>query len=405
MDGDYSVSTTETNGFSQNQPSADTQTSPQSYENTPANTNTSTSTENRSESQQMHESGNSAEIASGRSGDGKGSYVLVEGSNGKRTLLYRPSEVEPQNTGGENKQLQTETYQQPTITGEARQIGEQLNQTPQTYTLNELSNAIASGDVDERRVPEQYQQQYANWKINQAIQNYNAVQQAQVEQRQQLERQLSPEEQRSQMREFYNNLDIEASKRAAADVGFTEEDVENIDLMDESDESLINYKLAKEWRKNELIQNIQRRYATEAANRERQAKIYQGISDFAAEQKSKEPNFDAIDRFMTQRIEELPYRQAKQIQPVFEAFKNGTITEEQTIMLRNYYEDTRKAYYAKTSGLSTTPRKAPRPPQVEHAGDGRVIENLYRPDYSALAQSDIRGRRAWLAEYIRNRNK
>lgn len=404
MDGDYSTSTTETNGFSQNQPSVDTQTSPQSYENTTTNTNTSTTTENRSESQQTHESGNGAEIAAGRSSDGKGSYVLVEGSNGKRTLLYRPSEFEPQKADSDNKP-QEENFRQPTITSEAQQIGEQFKQTPQTYTLNELSNAIATGDVDERRVPEQYQQQYANWKINQAIQNYNAAQQAQVEQRQQLERQLSPEEQRSQMREFYNNLEVEASKRAAADVGFTEEDVDNIDLMDENDESLINYKLAKEWRKNELIQNIQQRYANEAANRERQAKIYQGISNFAAEQKSKEPNFDAIDKFMTQRIEELPYKQAKQIQPVFEAFRNGTITEEQTIMLRNYYEDTRRAYYAKTSGLSTTPRRAPRPPQVENAGDGRTIENLYRPNYSALAQSDIRGRRAWLAEYIRNRNK
>lgn len=62
-------------------------------------------------------------------------------------------------------------------------------------------------------------------------------------------------------------------------------------------------------------------------------------------------------------------------------------------------------FYMQKNGLDTTPRAVNRPPTVERAGDGRDANSVYVPDYGALAKSDVRGRRAWLAEFIRNRNQ
>lgn len=407
---DFSASTPQTNTISTSQPNVDSVESSQSVSNASTNTNTSVNTENRSEGLQTRESGNQQIIAAAKNSEGTQGYVLVKGEDGKTHLKPSPLTEQPKNevTAQEPNMFGADTNQ-PKLTDAPQQIGQQFNQQLPAYTLDEFSNAIATGYVDEKRVPQEYQRQYADWKIGQAVQAHNAQQRAIAQQeaarRAEIEAQMNPETRQEQMREFLTGLDKEADARAQQDAGLSEEDIENLDLMDDDDPKLINYKLAKEWHRQDLMAKMQNRYADEQAQRQRQEAVYAGINQFTEEQRAKEPNFDAIDRMLLTRVNDLTYKQAQVIVPVLQALQNGTINEAQTEVLRNYYEDTRKMFYMQKNGLGATPRAVNRPPTVERAGDGRDVNSVYVPDYGALAKSDVRGRRAWLAEFIRNRNQ
>lgn len=407
---DFSASTPQTNTISTSQPNVDSVESSQSVSNASTNTNTSVNTENRSEGLQTRENGNQQIIAAAKNSEGTQGYVLVKGEDGKTHLKPSPLTEPPKNEGTPKEPNTFDAdANQPKLTDVPQQIGQQFNQQLPAYTLDEFSNAIATGHVDEKRVPQEYQRQYADWKINQAVQAHNAQQKAIAQQeaarRAEIEAQMNPETRREQMREFLTGLDKEADVRARQDAGLSEEDIENLDLMDDDDPKLINYKLAKEWHRQDLMAKMQNRYADEQAQRQRQEAVYAGINQFTEEQRAKEPNFDAIDRMLLTRVNDLTYKQAQVVVPVLQALQNGTINEAQTEILRNYYEDTRKLFYMQKNGLDTTPRAVNRPPTVERAGDGRDVNSVYVPDYSALAKSDVRGRRAWLAEFIRNRNQ
>lgn len=407
---DFSASTPQTNTISTSQPNVDSVESSQSASNAPVNTNTSVNTENRSEGLQTRESGNQQIIAAAKNSEGTQGYVLVKGEDGKTHLKPSPLTEPPKNEGTpQEPNMFGSDANQPKLTDAPQQIGQQFNQQLPAYTLDEFSNAIATGYVDEKRVPQEYQRQYADWKIGQAVQAHNAQQRAIAQQeaarRAEIEAQMNPETRQEQMREFLTALDKEADARAQQDAGLSEEDVENLDLMDDDDPKLINYKLAKEWHRQDLMAKMQNRYADEQAQRQRQEAVYAGINQFTEEQRAKEPNFDAIDRMLLTRVNDLTYKQAQVVVPVLQALQNGTINEAQTEILRNYYEDTRKLFYMQKNGLGTTPRAVNRPPTVERAGDGRDVNSVYVPDYGALAKSDVRGRRAWLAEFIRNRNQ
>lgn len=407
---DFSAFTPQTNTISTSQPNVDSVESSQSVSNASTNTNTSANPENRSEGLQTRESGNQQIIAAAKNSEGTQGYVLVKSEDGKTHLKPSPLPEQPKSEGAaqESNVVGTDANQ-PKLTDVPQQIGQQFNQQLPAYTLDEFSNAIATGYVDEKRVPQEYQRQYADWKIGQAVQAHNAQQRAIAQQeaarRAEIEAQMNPETRQEQMREFLTGLDKEADARAQQDAGLSEEDVENLDLMDDDDPKLINYKLAKEWHRQDLMAKMQSRYADEQAQRQRQEAVYAGINQFTEEQRAKEPNFDAIDRMLLTRVNDLTYKQAQVVVPVLQALQNGTINEAQTEILRNYYEDTRKLFYMQKNGLGTTPRAVNRPPTVERAGDGRDVNSVYVPDYSALAKSDVRGRRAWLAEFIRNRNQ
>lgn len=400
----------QTNTVSTNQASVDNVASPQTTSFETTGTNTSAGAENRSEGLQTSDSGNQPILATGKNQEGTLGYTLTKGADGKMHLSAKfTEELEADKNESQMFQDDTPDASLPRVTDTAQQVGDRLRQQLPSYSLDEFSSAIATGYVDESRVPQEFQQQYANWKIGQAIAAHNAqqqaAQQAEARQRAEIAAQMNPEVQREQLQIFLTGLDKEAQLRAQSDSGMTAEDIENIDLMDDDDPKLINYKLAKEWHRQDLMSRMQNRYAGEQAQRQAQQETYNDISRFADVQRAQEPNFDKIDVFMASRVDNLPHRQAKVIAPVLQALANGTITPEQTVTLRQYYEDSRKAFYAQRNGLGSQPRAVHRPPQVERAGDGRGTNSIYRPDYNALAKSDVRGRRAWLAEFIRNRNQ
>ncbi len=391
------VTNTESTNTSPGAPSAPVASSePQGGTTTPAASETSVATPKPADSE-------GKVVASGKPDGGGDGFVLVEGPDGRRTL--KAAKAQP--AAVEAKPAQTEEVPQATEglteTAPIEANAQAAEEKPEPYTLDEFSAALASGSIDEGRVPEAYQSQYADFKIAQAVKEFNKRAEAQAAKQAEVTKQLSPEEKQTQMKEFFSNLEKEAERRAAQSAGMTEEDLENVEYMDEDDEKLKNYKLAKEWHKQELMQGLQQRAAQETSAREKQRAVYQGITAFVDKAKAEEPNFAAIDKMLPERYKTLPYAEGHKVEQVLIALNTGTITDAQAETLRDYYEATRKEYYAKKNGLSTKPKAAPKPPIVESAGEGSASGPRYTPDYSSLAKAGVRGRRAWLAEYLRNK--
>lgn len=332
----------------------------------------------------------------------KEKYVLYTDDNGNKELKIVRDE-EPQQD--ESQAEPTAADDNANLTQNIDAAAEAVNAPAEPYNLNEFLNALTSDAVDESRIPAEYMAQYSNYKIQQAIEAKNKQAELAKQQQEQINQKLTPEQEQDNMKTFLQNLDDEAGKRAAHDVGMTEEDMENIDFMDDGDEKLVNYKLAKEWHRNRLMVELQERANVENTARQKQAAIYQEIQNFTTQAKQSEPNFDAIDKMMSERYKTLPYAEGKRVEEVLQALGNGTITEAQTVELRNYYEATRKEFYAKKNGLSTTPRRAPKPPAVERAGTGKEIQREYTPDYAALRNGNPREQVAWIAEFLRNKGR
>ena len=340
----------------------------------------------------------------GEASDGpKERYVLYTDDNGNKELKIVRDEVKPAET--QEEEAQPEQDDSTPLTQEIDNVAEQTNAPAEPYNLNEFLNALTSDSIDESRIPADYMKQYTDYKIQQAIAAKNKQVEMQRQQQEQVNQKLTPEQEQANMKTFLQNLDEEAGKRAAQDVGMTEEDMANLDFMDDGDEKLVNYKLAKDWHRNRLMVELQQRATVENDARQKQAAIYQEIQNFTTQAKQSEPNFDAIDKMMSERYKTLPYAEGKRVEQVLQALGNGTITEAQTVELKNYYDATRKEYYAKKNGLSTTPKRAPKPPAVERAGTGKEIEHTYTPDYAALRKGDPKQQIAWLAEYLRNKGR
>lgn len=390
----------------------------QSVETYDVGTNTSASEESSVETSREPssdvESGN--DLGGMRFEGDTGRYRLVKDANGNRSLQFVPDDSDSSTTGetdSEPNESETgepeagESEGEETVSDIAEQAYEQMQQPVEKYTLEELTAAIGAGNIDERRVPDEYKAQVASIKIQQAQAQYNAQVEAKKKQEQELlaQQQLSPEQQRAQQQQFLMNLEQEASQRAAHDAGLSNDELENINLMDDDDPRVINYKLAKQWHRDEIVRSLQNKYAEENAARQKRAEVYGGINQFVNEAKRTEPNFDAIDKFMTQRVNELPYKEASEIIPIFDALNKGTITEPQAVKLRMYYERSRKEYYARKNKLSTTPKRAAKPPVIERAGDGATVTKKYVPDYQALRNASQRERVQWMAEFLKQNQK
>ncbi len=344
-------------------------------------------------------------IASGTGREGLSLELVHDPVTGKRTIRRSVPQVEPQQAPAQAEQtLEGEQVSDVTPTSDQiTQAAESVNATVEKYSLDEFSAAIASGNVDGERVPDEYKSQYADFKIRQAMEAYNEQHRLAEQQKEQVEKQLTPEERQQAVKDFYARVSAEAKERAMKDMGLTAEQLENIDLEDD-EAAEIAFKTAFEWHRQQLISEVQQRANQDQAAKQAQQAIYQGIMSFVNEAKAKEPNFNAIDQIMQTRYKTMPYAEGRAAEEAINALRNGTITEAQTETLRQYYENVRKEYYAEKNKLSTTPKAAPKPPVVENSGNGNQMTKDTSPDYAALRNAgSIRDRKAWLQQFFMNR--
>lgn len=67
----------------------------------------------------------------------------------------------------------------------------------------------------------------------------------------------------------------------------------------------------------------------------------------------------------------MPYEKAVAIAPAIQKAMQGKLDPQSAEVVKNYYEDCRKEFYAKKNGTSTTP--SPRSPSVERKGTGQDV--------------------------------
>lgn len=356
------------------------------------------------ENNQAPESTEEQTVATAETEDGGSMSVVIDPVTGKRSIKFGDDEpAEPQATEDTQEDYQEDGEGYVT---EGINQGQQVVNNVGKYNLDEFSAALANGRVDPSRVPQEYQAQYADYRIRQAIAERQAQQQAAYQQeqyqRQQIAQQMSPENRVQANRDFFRGLDEEAGKAALKDLGMTQEEYDDAEFADDGDEIRRDYENAKAWHTQRLRNEMQTRYQQEQAYRAQQQNVYANLQDFVAQERAKEPNFDAIDRTLTTRYKNLPYEEGRRVEAALAALNAGTINQQGLEVIEKYWNDSRKEYYAKRNGLQPNGKATRRPPVVENAGNGQQVNTSYKPNYKNLRKADVDQRSAWFAEYFKN---
>jgi hypothetical protein len=279
---------------------------------------------------------------------------------------------------------------------------QQANTAP--YTIDEMSRAMASGDVDERRIPEAYLSQYADYKIKEAQREFTRRTEAQQLEQARLEMEMTPENDAEKAQKYYQALDAEARDRAKKLLNLTDDDLEDLEFIDEDKYNLFNDAVANN--KVQLQWQIQQQQVRDRAARAAQEQVMNDVRNFVIDAQKREPNFNAIDVMMNTRYQSMPYKDARIVEDALNATRNGTTSPQQAQVLKRYYEETRKAFYASRNGLNTYPTRSNRPPVVESAGNGQSLSNNYRPDFKALRSAkNPKAKTEWLMNYFGNKNR
>jgi len=310
----------------------------------------------------------------------QGKYVLRVDENGKRTLSFEDGEPQPlaEPAAVNNRDQQTQSLEQPSMAQQVQQAYGNIDPNAvQPYDLQEFSNALASNNIDERRVPEQFKEQYIDYTIKRAQQEYDSYIAAQAHQRDMIEQQLNQKPDPAKQQEFFTKLNEESKARALADLGITEEDYRAKEF---EDEALVDrFETAKEWHRNRLINELQSRSRNEELQRSRQVDMLGQIQAYVKEQRAKEPHFDEIDRMMGTLYQELPYNKATVIANAIQAMKTNNLNPSQLATLQEYYEIGRQMFYARRNGLApngaqhTATQTNRQPPMVERPGTGETV--------------------------------
>ena len=322
-------------------------------------------------------------------------YLVTDPRTGRKSIsAAQPEPTEPVETKADEAPAQDEPEPQPTEPTEpaetkpvepaatepaAEKQPEPLIHT-EPYTLDELNTAIAQGNVNESRIPQQYQLQYAQYQQEQARRQ-------QQYQQQQLE----------QQKRMFADIDKAATDQAMKALGITQDDIDTAEYSDDDavKQKVAHFNTAKSYYKEQLIGAIQQQQMrTQAAQDERRA-IYQSIVDFTQQKQAEEPHFADINQLMGSYYQTMPYKDAAVIGDAIKALQGGNINPTQCKVLEGYYDKCRTAYYAKANDLTKQPKKVP-VPKVEQPGTGAKAQA--KPiDFTQMRNMTVRERRAFIA--------
>lgn len=295
--------------------------------------------------------------------------TIPNGAEGKG-----PEKAEPVEEQAEQAQQVQEPQVQPQV------------QQPQFYSPAELSLAIQMGQVDESRIPPEYQPQYL------AMKQQNAPN-------------PPPQKSEAELRnEFLDAVNKAAHDKAMKDVGITEDELSMGEFSDndEIQTKVSRYKAALDVARSQIISGYSEQVRVEQMKAQQENEFKKGVADWIDEQRTSEPNFDEIGFFMQEHYKTMPYEKAVAIAPAIQKAMQGKLDPQSAEVVKNYYEDCRKEFYAKKNGTSTTP--SPRSPSVERKGTG---QDVVKPiDYAEqLRAAPVRDKskivEAWLSSMKR----
>lgn len=235
---------------------------------------------------------------------------------------------------------------------------------PNYYSAAEMSLAMQLGNVDESRIPPAYQPQY------QALKQKDAP----------------PPKTEAELRtEFLDTVSKMAKEKAMKDVGLTEDELAMGDFSDDESvrEKMDRFKTAMEINRTKIINGYSENLRMEQLKAQRENEFKQGVASWINDQRASEPNFDAIGTFMVSHVKEMPYEKAVAIAPSIDRALKGQLTEQDAEIVKGFYDECRKEFYAKKNGTSTTP--SPRSPSVESKGTGKDVNKA--PDYAEMLRN------------------
>lgn len=257
---------------------------------------------------------------------------------------------------------------------------------PQYYTPAEMSLAMQLGQVDESKIPPQYQPQYLALKQKDAPPP-------------------QPQKSEAELRtEFLDAVNAAAKEKAMKDLEITEDELAMGEFSDDEEiqTKVARYKTALEMARSQIINGYSEQVRIEQAKMQQETEFKKGVSDWIDEQRQSEPHFDEIGFFMQDYYKSMPYEKAATIAPAVEKAMKGQLDPQSAEIVKSYYDDCRKEFYAKKNGTSTTP--VARSPRVEQHGTGQDVAKPI--DYAEqLRSAPVRDRakivEAWLGSMHR----
>lgn len=277
--------------------------------------------------------------------------LRIDERTGRKVVETIPSGAE---TKEPEKAEPTEQPQAEEPPAEQPQAQPQVQQ-PQFYSPAELSLAIQMGQVDESKIPPEYQPQYL------AMKQQNAPE-------------PPPQKSEAELRnEFLDAVNKAAHDKAMKDVGITEDELSMGEFSDndEIQTKVSRYKAALDVARSQIISGYSEQVRVEQMKAQQENEFKKGVADWIDEQRAAEPNFDEIGFFMQEHYKTMPYEKAAAIAPAIQKAMQGKLDPQSAEVVKNYYEDCRKEFYAKKNGTSTTP--SPRSPSVERKGTGQDV--------------------------------
>lgn len=256
---------------------------------------------------------------------------------------------------------------------------EETNSAAKPYTAGELFQEIALGhNVDESRIPQELANDYSAIRQQQLNAVNQQVQEAptmhQPEQQEPSQEELQQQARQAQL-EALREIQKMAENKAKADLGITDEDIEDAEYSDDDDVQLKMqaYKQAVQMNMNIINQQIMaNRAKQQAIEAQRQQETQEAMAVIGPkwEEYKKDPHYNEIDEMMEHYYENMPYSEGIKVKASIDRMLAGKPVRADYDILNNYYLKTKEAYYAKQTGIGTVPQPVHKsaPPYVEATG-------------------------------------
>lgn len=327
--------------------------------------------------------------------------IQVDPQTGKRRVVFPAQE-------------QAET--QPPAEEQAQ---EQTPQTPQQYSAGDIVQLVATGQqIDQARVPQELQGYAAaiqQQRINAAQMQMMQMQQAQARQQMaQQPPQAPPQPTAEQVQQaqkaraaVYEQITQLAEKKACEDLGVTKAQLNDAKFSDDEElqKKAQAFEAAVRFNTQAISNEIMRQRAAQAqqmqaVQRETQETM-QAILPKWNEYK-QDPHYNDIDNMMGEFYKTLPFEEGVKVKQSIDRFLSGRPVKADVDILDNYYKRTKEAYYAKATGVSTTPQpvQKAKPPRVEQPGQHGTTAPQ-KVDWSKMRGMTPRQRSQFLQTYLR----
>ena len=322
--------------------------------------------------------------------------IQVDPDTGKRSIVF-PSESAEQ-TGAS----QTEPPSQES---------EQASQV-QPYNANDLVRLVATGqNIDPARVPQElegYAAAIQQQRINAQMRQPQSQQAAQPQQPPQPTAEQIAQMQ-AQRAAAYEQITKLAEQKACQDLGVTKEQLEDAEYSD--DEALQAkaraFESAVRFNVDAISNEIMRQKAVQVQQMQAQQRETQEAMQMILpkwEEYKRDPHYHDIDVMMENHYKSLPFEEGVKVKQSIDRLLAGRPIKADMDVLDAYYKRTKEAYYAKATGVGTTPQPAPqkqRPPRVEQPGQHGTPEQKQSVDWSKMRGMNPRQRSQFLQAYFR----